>query len=226
MRKFLNIISILLLIQTAGLTFAQNIPHFSDADGNIFAFQPMTSTPRPTLLFLDCNGAREEDIDTSRFIYDSLKWNIAVCGSSRNHRDPRLNETDILVLVHRLYSYSAVDRQKIVLFGFSGQGAQALGTYLRHPQYFAGVVTECAHPGLIYNPDFKDAEGKPVILITREQEWNRGWNEMMAQIFSDRGMNVKLIMTPGEHHIGDAKELYNACEIIDSLFIENTIPHF
>ena len=108
----------------------------------------------------------------------------------------------------------------------SGQGAQALGTYLRHPQYFAGIITECAHPGLIYNPDFKDAEGKPVILITREQEWNRGWNEMMAQIFSDRGMNVKLIMTPGEHHIGDAKELYNACEIIDSLFIENTIPHF
>jgi len=222
---FFQIILIVLSI-IVGNSFGREIARFTDVDGNIFALQPMTTVPRPTLLFLDCNGARDEDIDTSRFVYDSLHWNIAVCGSSRNHREPISNETDILVLLHRLYSYSIVDSKKIVLFGFSGQGAQALGTALRHPQYFAGIITECGHHGLIYNPDFKGAYGIPVVLITRENDWNRGWNEIMAQIFSDNGINVKLIMTSGEHHIGDARELYDACEIIDSLLERDIIPHF
>ena len=195
---------------------------FTDADSNIYLLHPVGSVPRATLLYLDCRGAQVEDIDTALPVFDSLGWNVVICGRSRNHRDPRLNERDILKLVAILRTLPQVDPARIVLFGFSGQGAQAWGTGLRYPQLFAGIITECAHTGLIYNPDIVHAIYLHFVIITRQQDWNRDFNEMLYQALRDNEIDAHLIMTPGKHHIGDSRELFEACQMMDSLL--NTDP--
>jgi len=180
----------------------------------------MAVYPRPTLLYLDCNGGRIEDIDTARFVYDSLGWNVVICGKSRNHRSPYLNEADIISLVSKLFYCPQVDSGGIVIYGFSGQGAQALGTTFRYPQLFAGVITQCAHHGLMSKPNFSLCNKLKIILITREYDWNRKSNEFLAEYFTENGLKVNLIITEGEHKIGDAQELFHACKILDSLLLQ------
>ena len=130
-----------------------------------------------------------------------------------------MNEKDILDFVSELYRYPEIDPHRIVLYGFSGQGAQALGTALRFPTVFGGIITQCAHHGLIKNSNWRGAKGLPVVLVTREKDWNRESNEQMADLFRKQGLKVKLITTSGEHHIGNAKELYRDCKIMRDMMI-------
>ncbi len=204
-----------LLLVAAAFCGEQSV--FTDAVGNIILLQPHDAGRAPTLIYLSCTGGSWSDLDTARVVADSLGWNVAVCARSKNHRDPALNEQDILALVDELLSFPQVDPRGIVLFGFSGQGAQALATALRWPIRFAGVITECAHHGLIRNPNWRDAAGMPVVLITRENDWNRQSNEDMAAAFERNLLEVRLIVTPGPHRIGDSRELLSACRLMDRL---------
>lgn len=168
----------------------------------------------PTLLYLNCTGGKKEDIDSLRIIADSLRWNIAVCGKCKNHRDFFENEYDILELHKHLLSFPQVDSYHIVLAGFSGQGAQALGTGLRFPLLFGGIIAVCAHHGSIIDPDWKNARGLPIYLVTRTDDWNRSANEQMADLFSRVGINAKLTITSGQHGPQGFKEYFDGCKWI------------
>ena len=217
MRDFITI----LLFQAIILShlFAQNVVD-KDSEGNLFLLHN-DGKKHTTLLYLSCTGGKEEDIDTARVVFDSLNWNIAVCAKSKNHRDFALNENDILNLVDELKNFPQVDGNSIVMYGFSGQGAQALGTALKFPLKFAGVITQCAHHGGIQNPDWQNAAGLAVLLVTRENDWNRQSNEKMAQIFRQYELNVKLVITEGKHGIGDAKELLEDCKMMEKMLSDN-----
>jgi len=214
--KHIIAIAIVLFCRFAPVACSE-IRTFTDSEGNIFALQPESGKQKGTLLYLDCNGGSIEDIDTSRFVFDSLGWNIAVCGKSKNHRSAIINREDILALVDYLQSLPQVNPLRIVIFGFSGQGAQAIGTALQFPNLFGGIITECAHHGGITNPNWNDAGGLPIILITRETDWNREHNERMADLLTQNGLIVQLIVTEGEHHIGDSSELFEACKLMNKL---------
>ena len=203
--------TLIFVLAFAGLITAQS-KIFKDPENNLLLLQ--NGKMKITLLYLSCTGGKQEDIDTARFVADSLGWNIAVCSNSKNHRNPELNEQDILNLVEELIEYPQVDPYKIVIYGFSGQGAQALATALKFPQKFGGIITQCAHQGLLSKPDWQGAAGMPVLLITRQQDWNRESNEEMAQTFEKSGLQVKLLITTGEHKIGDAKELLENCKMM------------
>ena len=153
-------------------------------------------------------------MDTARVVFDSLGWNVAICAKSKNHRDTRLNDEDILVLVDNLNRYPQVDKSKIFIYGFSGQGAQALRIALKYPDKFGGIITQCAHDGMLEEIDWKYALGMPVLLMTRESDWNRASNRKIARILEQGGVNVKLFITPGEHKIGNRKELLFLCRTI------------
>ncbi len=176
-----------------------------DDEGNFILLQQ--GKRNKTLLYLSCTGGNKGYIDSLRHIYDSLGWNIAVCGKSKNHRDPALNENDILLLVNELLQYPQVDSYGIVIYGFSGQGAQALATALKFPLLFGGVITECAHHGLLNSIDWKYAIGLAVLLVTRETDWNRKANEQIEKVFLGKNLNVRLLITAGEHRISSFPEL-------------------
>jgi hypothetical protein len=207
----INIITLLALLITTAYCQMSVI----DMQGNLLLLQD--GVKKPTLLYLSCTGGKEMDIDTSRAVFDSLGWNIAVCEGPRNRRDPFLNDQDIMKLIDNLSMRREVDPDSIYLYGFSGMGAQALGTALQYPHLFAGVLVQCAHQGVIREPDWNGACGLKVLLVSRDKDWNRPNNEMMARVFKNRGLCCTLTVTGGEHAIGDSRELLENCKITRSL---------
>jgi pimeloyl-ACP methyl ester carboxylesterase len=165
----------------------------------------------PALVILHCVGARPVDLDTCRLVGDSLGWILATCHRTRNHRDGRLNDADIVKTVGKLLQRYPVDPDRIFLFGFSGQGVQALATMALHPSLVRGTVTVCAHDqGLAQG----QAAGTPrnlAYLVTREQDWNREANQRMHTGFNLAGLRSKLVTTPGEHGPGSWLEILAGC---------------
>ncbi len=206
MTRYLHCVTTILLFS---LCFAQ--PKITrDKFGNFYQFQEREGK-FPTLVYLDCNGGSAADFDTTRAIFDSLGWNVAVCKYAKNHRSAMENDSDVLTLVRGLINNPSVDYKRIVIYGFSGMGAQAIRVALRYPQYFGGVITQCAHHGGIEEPDWTNAAGMPIILISRTEDWNLEHNRNMLGMFEEAGLEAELIVTAGAHGIGDAKELYSAC---------------
>lgn len=168
----------------------------------------------PALLYLSCTGAKKSDLDSIRFIGDSLGWVIFSCHKSRNHRDAMQNNLDIIKTYHKAIIKYPIDTNRVFIYGFSGQGVQALITMFLHPKKFRGVITECAHAQALPLADWKTLKNNLAYLISRQKDWNLNANYLLHQKFQENGVNDTLVITPGEHSIGNAQELFQACKWI------------
>ncbi|MEO0069950.1 MAG: hypothetical protein ABIK18_04060 [candidate division WOR-3 bacterium] len=169
----------------------------------------------PGLIILHCNGATAGDLDTFRFISDSLGWALATCHSSRNHRSVYLNDASIVHTINKLISEYPVDSSKVFLFGFSGQGSQAIASMFLHPDLIQGVVAICAHKGALPLARADALRGKFAYLVTRKNDWNRMDNNFMFQAFTSWGVRCTLVVTPGKHGAGSRNEAFFGCEWIN-----------
>lgn len=214
---FLLILSVALLAEWR----ADEIPEgvYCDADSDCFLLPgaPLNKTV-PALIYLSCTGGKPWDIDSVRAVFDELGWAIATCGKSRNHRAAIENERDILRLREKLAATDVVDKSHIYLFGFSGQGAQALGTALRYPNLFGGAITDCAHTGGITYFDPKASAQQDFYIITKTEDWNRVHNENLHKLLQDNNIRDTLIVEVGEHGIGPALEVFRGCRWINEGF--------
>jgi len=165
----------------------------------------------PALLILHCNGAVPRDLDTFRLIADSLGWVEATCHETRNHRSTDSNDVDIVRTIHKLLARYPVDSGRLFLFGFSGQGVQALATLFLHPDLVRGVVAVCPHSAAVPLAVWDELQGHFVYLVTRQQDWNRADNENMYRLFNENGVVTELKTTPGEHGNGPAREVLAGC---------------
>lgn len=170
----------------------------------------------PALIVLQCNGATRGDIDSFKIVADSLSWVVATCHFSRNHRDIFLNDADIYQVIKRLVRLYPVDSSRIVIYGFSGQGTQALTSLFLHPELIWGVIATCAStspmsllntPAILLN--------HPIYLVTREKDWNRVVNYRMFEVFKSWGVPCTLVLTKGEHAIGTIEEVLAGCRWLD-----------
>ncbi|MBM3314670.1 hypothetical protein FJY71_02345 [candidate division WOR-3 bacterium] len=201
---------LLLAAVAAGLTPAV----FCDPDSDCFYLPPglRDSAGRvPALLILHCNGASPVDLDTCRFVADSMGWVLASCHASRNRRGVQLNDADIVRTVCKLLTRYPVDPQRVFLFGFSGQGVQALATMFMHPELIRGAVATCAHDGALPLARFDRLQANLAYLVTREQDWNLGSNRSMYDTFNLRGLRAAITTTPGEHGPGPWQEILAGC---------------
>lgn len=169
----------------------------------------------PALILLHCNGARPVDLDTCRLVADSLGWVMASCHASRNHRDPRLNTADILKTVRKLVMSYCVDPDRIFLFGFSGQGQQALMTMFMHPDLIRGTISVCAPGGVLQFISSGRLQHNCVYLITRKSDWNLQDNLRMNRIFNLRGLVSHVEITSGEHSPGPWQEILQGARWLD-----------
>jgi len=165
----------------------------------------------PALLVLHCNGAVPRDLDTFRFIADSLGWVMATCHATRNHRSTDSNDVDIVRTIEKLLDQYPVDPGRLFLFGFSGQGVQALATMFRHPGLVRGLVAICPHSAAVPFAVWEELQGHLVYLVTRQQDWNRLENEKMFRLFNENGVLTELVTTSGEHGNGPAAEVLVGC---------------
>jgi predicted esterase len=185
-----------------------------DADSDCFYVPPRVAKAGgrvPALLILHCNGAVPKDLDTFRLIADSLGWIEATCHATRNHRSTDSNDVDVVRTMHKLLTRYPVDSSRLFLFGFSGQGVQALAALFLHPDLIRGVVAVCPHSEAVPLAVWDELQGHLVYLVTRQQDWNRADNEKMYRLFNENGVLTELKTTPGEHGNGPASEVLAGC---------------
>jgi predicted esterase len=217
-----NIATILLISALALLGEWQphEIPEgvFCDPDSDcILLPETPLAVPVPALIYLSCTGGKPWDIDSVREIHNELGWAIATCGKSRNRRATDINEDDILHLHAKLERTGKVDKNRIYLFGFSGQGAQAIGTVLRHPNLFAGAVIDCAHTGGVTFFCEEASANQAFYIITKTEDWNREYSEKLHKLFVNFDIRDTLIIEKGEHAIGPAEDILRACRWFEKI---------
>ncbi len=188
----------------------------SDADSNWYYVPDSVGETRvPGLVVLHCNGAGRADLDSVRIVADSLGWALAACRASRNHRDIALNDADVVKTIRKFTGDFPVDSRRVFVFGFSGQGVQALATMFAHPELVRGVMSVCGHRGAVELADWTVLGRNLAYLVTREEDWNRAENEIMLRLFNSQGLLTELVMTPGEHGTGNPPELLAGCRWLD-----------
>jgi predicted esterase len=176
----------------------------------------------PGLIVLQCYGATRGDLDSFQLIADSLNWALATCYGSRNHQNVYLNDAYIYRTVKRFVRRYPVDSTRIVIYGFSGQGSQALATTILHPELFRAVVAVCAPEVAITALDAPTLLIDHFIyLVTREKDWNRQSNYEMLERFQSQGAICNFLLTKGEHSIGTLKEVLTACRWLDKQMKEH-----
>jgi predicted peptidase len=164
----------------------------------------------PALLYLSCTGAIKSDLDSIKFIGDSLGWIIFSCHKTRNHRDAMQNDVDIIKTYNKAIKKYPIDTSRVFIYGFSGQGVQALLEMFLHPTKFKGVHTVCAHTGAMSLAKWSTLKNQLAYLISRQEDWNLQQNYQIDQAFKLNGIKDTLVITPGEHGIGDKFEIFRA----------------
>jgi predicted esterase len=185
-----------------------------DSNNDCFYLSPQVIAANkrvPGLILLHCNGATAADLDSCREIGDSVGWVLATCHSSKNHRDIYLNDADIVRTIEKMRRIYPVDPSRIYLFGYSGQGVQALATMLMHPELVRGVIAVCGHHGALPLAVPEQLKKHFVYLVSREQDWNLMANYQMYWQFNSWGAVCTLTVKPGEHSPGSWHEILSGC---------------
>ncbi len=187
-----------------------------DADSDCFYVpESLAGKAAPGLIVLHCNGALPIDLDTMTIVADSLGWVMASCHATRNHRDLVLNDRDIVRTTGKLLCDFPVDSTRVFLFGFSGQGVQAMASLFMHPGLYRGVAATCTHRGSMSLAVWETLAGRCVYLLTRTEDWNRADNEQMRVELNEHGVKTELSMAEGVHQPGPGVELLDACRWLD-----------
>lgn len=174
------------------------------------------STNYPALIVLSCTGAIAKDLDSIIIIADSLHWILATCYRSKNRRDTRLNDSDIMNTYEKLIKNYSVDTSQIFIYGFSGQGVQALITLFLHPDNFRGVIAVCAHKAAMPLAKWYELDDKLIYLISRKEDWNLNSNLEMDNQFRMNSIHDSLVITSGKHTPTSYNELFEACLWLDN----------
>lgn len=177
--------------------------------------------PVPALIYLDCGGATAKNLDSIRIIGDSLKWILAACHKSKNHRSLWWNDKDIVNTYQKLKINYKVDTTRIFIYGFSGMGVQALLSLFLHPVMFRGAIAVCAHSQGLALAKLENLKDNLIYLISRTNDWNLWENFQLHRKFQECRIQDTLVITEGEHNIGDKFELLAACIWLN----EKTLNH-
>lgn len=189
---------------------------FGQGPADLFYLSPGATNPRAALIILSCTGATRADLDSCKPIADSLGWILAACAKSRNHREALLNDYDIMAVHSQLLAKYPVDRNRIFIYGFSGQGVQALLSVFWHPECFRGALAICAHDGALELARPEALGDKLFYLVTRQKDWNREANFKMAAFFKKAGIADTLIITRGKHEPKGFGEVLKGCRWLEA----------
>jgi predicted peptidase len=164
----------------------------------------------PTLLYLHCQGATKAHLDSIKFVADTLGWILVSVHKSKNHQNPLDNDRYILNTYRKALKLPYVDSTRVFIYGFSGQGVQALITLFLHPRLFKGVISECAHRQALPFADWVTLKDKLIYLSSRTEDWNLYDNYYLDSIFKAHKLKDTLVIKPGEHSMGTPQDLIKA----------------
>ncbi|MDO9026680.1 MAG: hypothetical protein Q7U87_02235 [bacterium] len=180
-------------------------------------YVPKNLKPKaPALIITSCTGATKADLDSNKAIADKLGWVLCTSAKTRNHRDSRQNDADIMGTYKTLLAKCPVDPSRIYVYGFSGQAVQAMMEVFLHPTKFKGAVAICAHAGAMPYANWERLKDKCFYLVSRERDWNLNDNKMMHQAFLENSISDTLVITPGQHGPKTRRELFEGCKWLNN----------
>jgi len=188
------------------------LPLSAFAQQDLFYVPKNLKVKAPALIITSCTGATKADIDSNKAIADKLGWVICTSAKTRNHRDSRRNDADIMITYKTLTAKYPVDTARVFIYGFSGQAVQAMMAVFMHPSKFKGAVAICAHAGAMSYANWEMLKDRKFYLISRERDWNLLDNKTMHQAFLENGIPDTLVITKGQHGPKTRRELYEACK--------------
>ena len=192
-----------------------SLPLFAQQAGDQFYVPKKHAARAPALIITSCTGATLADIDSNKAIADCLGWVLATCAGTRNHQTADANDRAIFATYLTLVAKHPVDKSRIFIYGFSGQGAQALMEVFAHPELFRGAAAVCAPTGAMQLAKWETLGDRSFYLISRTKDWNLEDNQKMHELFRANGIRDTLAITPGRHGLKDRRELYRACQWLD-----------
>ncbi len=184
----------------------------TDQDSNYYYFPKKARKQKlsPALIYLSCPGATKKDLDSIKIVGDSLGFILAASHKAKKRQSFEINEREIMKLYQRLRKRYPVDSSRVFLYGFSAMGVSALYTLFRHPDKFRGVISVCGHSQALPFAQFERLRRNLFYLITRKRDWNLNENQYLHLRLQGAGLRDTLVITEGEHEIGDWEELLKA----------------
>jgi pimeloyl-ACP methyl ester carboxylesterase len=196
--------------------FGFSVSALAQQTGDLFYVPKKHVAQAPALIITSCTGATQADIDSNRAVADSLGWVLATCAATRNRRGVWSNDRDLLATRAALAARYPVDTSRIFVYGFSGQGVQALMAVFAHPELFRGAVAICAHAQWLSLAKWETLIDSRFYLVSRWKDWNLEDSRIMHGQFRANGIRDTLVITSGRHEPKDRRELFRACQWLES----------
>jgi len=176
-----------------------------------------STIPRPLMLLLDPDGNATGIVLRWRAAADRFGWIIAATPAIYNGTDSDKNLEHLLAMLDAIAATWPVDRNEIVLEGFSGGGCAAYRQALAHPELFRGAVVECGHMGPFQDLQDKIRPGSFFFLATRDQDFNLKYMRQLSIALEQTGQKVKYMEHAGGHEPIRGEDTEIALDWINSM---------
>lgn len=173
--------------------------------------------PRPLMLLLDPDGEARSIVARWQHAADRFGWIVASTPAIMNGTPSDLDLQHLLALLDAVATKWPVNRQKVILEGFSGGACGAYRHALERPDLFRGAIVECGHMGPFRDLQDQIRPGSMFFLATRIHDFNAPAMHTLAKAFENHGENVKIIELPGGHEPLTGADADDALEWINSL---------
>jgi len=175
-----------------------------EANGSASVYVPASvksdpARPRPVMLLLDPGGDAAANVARWLQAADRFRWIIASTPAIKNGTDSSVIRQHLLVLLDAVAIRWSVDRNVVMLEGFSGGGCAAYRQVLMHPDIFRGAVVECGHMGPYMDLKDQIRPGSCFYLATRNHDFNEQQMRRLAVALENSGETVKFNELPGGH---------------------------
>jgi len=189
--------------------------------GNASVYVPASvksnfAEPRPLMLLLDPGGNAAGNVARWQHAADRFGWIIASTPAIANGVDSSTIRQHLIAMLEAIATKWYVDRNLVMLEGFSGGGCAAYRQVLMHPDIFRGAVVECGHMGPFMDLQNQIRPGSYFYLATRTQDFNEQQMRKLAIALEKSGETVKFIELTGGHEPISGSDADDALEWINA----------
>jgi predicted esterase len=187
--------------------------------GNASVYVPAgvnTAKPNPLMLLLDPGGNAAANVVRWQQAADRFGWIIASTPAIANGVDSSVIRQHLIAMLEAIASKWYVDRNVVMLEGFSGGGSAAYRQALMHPDIFRGAVVECGNLVPLIDLQNQIRPGSYFYLATRTQDFNEKQMRKLAAGLEKSGETIKFNELSGGHEPISGADATDALEWVNA----------
>ncbi len=171
---------------------------------------------KPLMLLLDPGGDAAANVGRWQRAAARFGWIIASTRAIANGVHSSVIRRHLFAMIEAIPSRWHVDRNEVMLEGFSGGGCAAYRQVLMHPNIYRGAVVECGHMGPFMDLQNRIQPGSYFYLATRTHDFNEQPMRQLTVALQKSGETVKFIELSGGHEPIGGSDAEDALEWINA----------